>query len=298
MSEIREEHRVTHGGLPDWTKSGENFFFVETSGISCLTSRQACSIESAARTNRGSTVFLLTVRELEQCSYMDHLRTLPNFKYLKIDVGSVVNGTPLDFWYTSSFWTASPFQTEHFSDALRLLILWKYGGAYADLDVMVLKDMAGLTSSLCRELFPMVGNGVMRFQKEHPFLASCLVEFARAYTPQLFAHNGPRLLERTLDRLCPKKPVMHTPYFNVCSGVTVLPHEAFYPVPYTEWRTLFQASSASHVLRLVSKSYTLHLWNSQSKSTYMEPGSAYDALMKTFCPVVYALSTAHNPDAL
>ncbi|CAN7998490.1 unnamed protein product, partial [Ixodes hexagonus] len=288
-----ENDILTDSDVTELSKSGRNFFFLETAGSTCLNSRESCSIESAARQNPGFTVFLLTLWGTQRCkyatTYLDNLKHLRNFKVARVDVKSLVNGTALNGWYHSDVWIVSPFRTNHFSDALRLLVLWKYGGVYADMDVLVLKDVSHLQNSVSRELFPLIGNSMMTFQRGHPFLLACLQEFAINYKPRRWAYNGPRLLERVLKRWCPKKPVMQLPFVN-CSDVSILPGQAFYPVPYTEWRLPFQASEASHLATLLEDSYAIHLWNTYSKFTKIEPGSAYDVLRRSVCPATYALS--------
>lgn len=284
-----ENDILTDRDLHELTKSGRNFFFLETAGSTCLNSRQSCSIESAARRNPEFTIFLLTLWGTRRCRYLDHLKRLRNFRLARIDVKSLVNDTPLNGWYHSDAWIVSPFRTNHFSDALRLLVLWKYGGVYADLDTLVLKSVANLQNSVSRELFPLIGNSMMSFQKNHPFLLACLQEFAINYKPRRWAYNGPRLLERVLRTWCPKEPVMQQPYVE-CADVSILPGEAFYPVPYTEWKLPFQASEASHVAMLLSNSYAIHLWNALSKITRIEEGSAYDVLQRNVCTTTYALS--------
>ncbi|XP_042149546.1 lactosylceramide 4-alpha-galactosyltransferase [Ixodes scapularis] len=280
---------LTDRDLYELTKSGRNFFFLETAGSTCLNSRQSCSIESAARQNPEFTIFLLTLWGTRRCRYLDHLKSLRNFRLARIDVNSLVNDTPLNGWYHSDAWIVSPFRTNHFSDALRLLVLWKYGGVYADLDTLVLKSVANLQNSVSRERFPLIGNSMMSFQKGHPFLLACLQEFAINYKPRRWAYNGPRLLERVLKTWCPKEPVMQQPYVD-CADVSILPGEAFYPVSYTEWKLPFQASEASHVAMLLSNSYAIHLWNALSKITRIEEGSAYDVLQKNACSTTYELS--------
>jgi lactosylceramide 4-alpha-galactosyltransferase len=47
--------------------------------------------------------------------------------------------TPLEKWDFGAAMASSSWPTEHSSDILRLLTLWKYGGTYLDLDVIILK---------------------------------------------------------------------------------------------------------------------------------------------------------------
>ena len=49
--------------------------------------------------------------------------------------------TPLEAWLRSGKLEKSGFRLTHTSDVLRFLTLWKYGGLYLDLDVIVVKSL-------------------------------------------------------------------------------------------------------------------------------------------------------------
>ncbi|KAH6923851.1 hypothetical protein HPB50_008258 [Hyalomma asiaticum] len=272
----------------DLNESTKNIFFLETAGASCIDERAACSIESAALRHPYYTVWLLTILDMQDCRPLKNLQQLPNFRMMNIDLNAMVKDSVLVHWYLKDDWNHSPFRVNHLSDALRLLVLWKYGGVYADMDVLVLKSFGDLRNVVSRELFPDVGNSVMVFDRGHPFLMRCLEEFSRTYKSRRWAHNGPRLLERVLSWFCPKNLLRKLPLVQ-CTGLTVLPGTAFYPVNYMEWQKTFQRNDTAAVLRATADSYALHLWNSYSRSTAVERGSAYDVLRKKLCPITNRL---------
>uniref|UniRef100_A0A131YY22 Lactosylceramide 4-alpha-galactosyltransferase n=1 Tax=Rhipicephalus appendiculatus TaxID=34631 RepID=A0A131YY22_RHIAP len=275
-----------HVNLNDSTK---NIFFLETAGASCINERAACSIESAALRHPYYTVWLLTILDMRDCRPLKNLQQLPNFQLLNINLNSMVKDSVLVHWYLKDDWNHSPFRVNHLSDALRLLVLWKYGGVYADMDVLTLKGFSELRNVVSRELFPDVGNSVLVFDRGHPFLLRCLEEFTTTYKSRKWAHNGPRLLERVLSWFCPRNLLGKVPLVE-CSGLTVLPGTAFYPINYMEWQKTFQRNHTASVLRAASDSYALHLWNSYSKTASVEHGSAYDVLRKNLCPITYRLT--------
>jgi mannosyltransferase OCH1-like enzyme len=66
------------------------------------------------------------------------------------------------------------------SDLARILMLHAHGGWYLDLDVIVLRSLAGLTNGVgClqwgnhRGRCSQVPNGIMIFDKGHDYLESC-----------------------------------------------------------------------------------------------------------------------------
>ena len=147
--------------LQDEVSSIENgLFMMETSGRGTLNSRQACAVESAAMRS-GLTVHmvmfssLLDLRDNTTCQiYMSN----NNIRFYTIDVESFSADTPLgrkpSFWYqnqinlvlefffSSARLASSLYSAVHTADALRLLILYKYGGFYLDLDYVVFNDLS------------------------------------------------------------------------------------------------------------------------------------------------------------
>ncbi|XP_064488539.1 lactosylceramide 4-alpha-galactosyltransferase-like [Ornithodoros turicata] len=283
------EQRTTKPRRKHFNETTDNIFFLETAGSTCINARQSCAIESAALRNPATNIVFLTAKRMTwRCKLLDVLTQIPNFQQHSAPFEDLFRGTVLESWHENGPWRRSPFRVNHLSDALRLVVLWKFGGAYADLDVVVLEDMSTLKNSVARELFPAVGNTVMVFDKGHPFLLDCMKEFSVSYKPTLWAYNGPRLLERVLLKYCSETALRSEPYVN-CSGVTVLPDKAFYPVRQTEWEALFRPEDLSRVLNATYGSYTVHFWNSSSKTKRLSIGlsSAYDVLSRFSCPATY-----------
>ena len=61
------------------------------------------------------------------------------FRFFTVDVEAIFEGTPLQPTLTHIAKSSDP--TTILSDALRVLLVWKYGGFYSDLDVVVLKSL-------------------------------------------------------------------------------------------------------------------------------------------------------------
>lgn len=123
-----------------------SIFFHETSCSkeATLTARQACAVESAARMNPNRAVYLfyLSPSELSPKSetFYHLLIRYKNIKIRRILVKDYFANTPLEQWYKSgTLETTSKWPTSHMSDVLRYLTLWKFGGIYLDLDVVMIK---------------------------------------------------------------------------------------------------------------------------------------------------------------
>jgi lactosylceramide 4-alpha-galactosyltransferase len=133
----------------------KNIIFIETRcllddsqrykglGLS-LHKRQACAIESAARMNPDYKVYLLYScpiqgRLQDSSEYVQTIFSYPNVKTWKLNIEKHFSKTPLEKWDFQAAMKSSEWPKEHSSDVLRFLTLWKYGGTYLDLDVVILK---------------------------------------------------------------------------------------------------------------------------------------------------------------
>jgi hypothetical protein len=109
-----------------------------------LHKRQACVIESAAKMNPNHKVYLLYSCPIngKLADSSEHVRPIfayPNVKLWRLNVTRQLSGTPLETWNFHAAMESSSWPREHSSDVLRLVALWKYGGTYLDLDVIVLR---------------------------------------------------------------------------------------------------------------------------------------------------------------
>ncbi|XP_069686014.1 toxin Afp18-like [Periplaneta americana] len=131
--------------------------------------RQVCSLESAARMNPDCKVYLMyscpIIGGLEKSKeFVKALLMYPNVKLWRLNVTDQLLRSPLQDWNFQAAIRSSYWPNEHASDVLRLLTLWKYGGTYMDLDVIVLKSFADLGSNYIGfENSQAFANGVMNF---------------------------------------------------------------------------------------------------------------------------------------
>lgn len=140
-----------------------NAFFLETSCATPastinLNARQLCAVESAAKNSPNWNVYVLfaaNVGFLNDTSSLEYkmldavLSSYANIKFLRLNITHYADGTPLSDWMREGKMFDSDYINSHLSDVLRYLTLYKYGGTYLDLDVVVLKnlDEAGVNYS-------------------------------------------------------------------------------------------------------------------------------------------------------
>ena len=126
-------------------KSGKNIFLLETScpedGYAKLSCRQACSVESTALMNPSLSVNLLYLSPSPPSDpanlVIQQLLEYSKVHVNRIKVADYMRDTPIERWYFSGIINTSNWPNTHMSDVLRYLTLWKFGGIYLDLDVIV-----------------------------------------------------------------------------------------------------------------------------------------------------------------
>lgn len=95
------------------------------------------------------------------------LQSYTNIYFRNINLESYSENTPLEDWFLSDELFLSQYLNSHVSDFLRYISLYKYGGTYLDLDVIVLKSFENITSNFAgAESENYVAAGVINFQHD------------------------------------------------------------------------------------------------------------------------------------
>lgn len=137
---------------------------METSGESCLTARQACSVESAARSNPNAIISVhmensglqkqnqikaQLAGQTRNCALTNKLfNEWNNVKLVREDLIQHLRNTTLWRLHEKSLLSRSIHPLTHRSDAVRVAMLWKYGGLYLDLDCLVFRPLYCLQNTV------------------------------------------------------------------------------------------------------------------------------------------------------
>ncbi|KAL3232007.1 hypothetical protein MRX96_023093 [Rhipicephalus microplus] len=197
------------------------------------------------------------------------IKSIPNVVASVIKPQEVFQDTPLEAWYESGILDTSAFPVEHLADALRLAVVYKLGGVYLDIDVIVMRPLDSLTPCVCQSP---VENGDM---------------YAACTGRKSGASIGPKLLRLvTLERCGAQqvKELLGRRCGGDDTGFTVLPHWMFLPVPFDRWEAFFVANASREAWLMSSASYVMHVYNKMSSKTPAVPGCAYRQAAEAHCP--------------
>ncbi|XP_012254710.2 lactosylceramide 4-alpha-galactosyltransferase-like [Athalia rosae] len=278
---------------------GRNIFFHETSCFgeegAVLNARQACAVESAAKMNPKMTIYLLFVSPVKFSNaskeIVRQLTSYDNIRIRHILMEKYTKGTPLEEWYASDILKKSLWPRSHMSDILRYLTLWKYGGIYLDLDVVVMTSLEGFTNFAGAEDWEDVAAGVLGFGTTglgRRMADACLRDLKTNFRGDVWGNNGPGVITRTLQKICATKYARDMNTVR-CHGFTVHPPSAFYPIPYKKWKRYFEKKNKNATMKLLEKSRAIHVWNKLSRNENVTVGSQvpYGLIAQKYCPKVY-----------
>lgn len=284
-----------------------SIFFHETSCMDdiTLTYRQACAVESAARLHPHRAVYLLMLgaprRAGRQASgdgraarhhrpaALRALLAYANVRVAHLDVGRYARGTPLQAWFADGALASSQWLKEHAADALRFLTLWRFGGTYLDLDIVVIRSLDGLRNFAGAESAEDVAAGALGLARDEigrRVAIACLRELRSIYSGDTWGIS-PAVITNVLKRLCQVDQVSQMTEER-CQTFRVLPPAAFYPVPWRKWLTYFEEADTSAVINATKESYTIHVWNKFSSRVNVSLTSQqfYAQIARQFCPNV------------
>ncbi|XP_076266969.1 lactosylceramide 4-alpha-galactosyltransferase-like [Rhynchophorus ferrugineus] len=302
----------TYDSLPNIqdtkVEEGSSIFFMETScnsfdnGHLTINARQACAVESAALVNPERMVYLLylspgTFQDLpntESGRIIQALSSYTNIKLLHINMDRFVEGSPVNDLWKSRKVHNGKYPLSHSSDILRYLILWKYGGIYADLDVIVIKNLDEIPENFAgAQEDEYLASGVMGFSKYgvgHKHVESCLKDLAENYNGDVWGSNGPLIVTKLAKRLC-KDSHIKSFIGKSCENFHLLPKHIFYPIYYPEWRIFFNPDKLNFVKDKSQSSYMLHFWNKLSIEQPVDISNddvPYLHFAKRYCPKTVA----------
>lgn len=218
-------------------------FMAWESSVGSFGARELLSIESLFKVHPEACLVILS-RTLDTIRSYRVLKPIldEGFKVQPVtpDLQFLFKGTPAEAWLNElKKGKKDPGQISLFqnlSNLIRLAVLYKYGGVYLDIDVVVLKPLSLLRNFIgaqCMDAgnkhWTRLNNAVLIFDMNHPLLLRFIDEFVLTFDGNRWGHNGPYLVSRVVERLGER------PGFNF----TILPPMAIYPEDWKKIGGLF-----------------------------------------------------------
>lgn len=187
---------------------------------------------------------------------------------------------------------------ELLSDMLRVLVLWRWGGAYSDTDVLSIRPLTLPINALGFENPGLIGSAFYSFHSQHPMLLDLMEDMQENFKPKLWGSIGPLAISRVVKKICKKnlKELSEKAPTNCPGQFTLYPRRTFYPIPYDSYRTFFKPGGGKDFDEIFKETFTLHLWNKMSKGTEMKVNSSsiYEVAARKVCPFTFQIVTAES----
>ncbi|KAG5671304.1 hypothetical protein PVAND_001509 [Polypedilum vanderplanki] len=289
-------------------KNDKNLFYIDTyrmlSNYSMKKSlkigkRQACAIESGARLNPNLNVFVMYMaNQSHQQQYLtvtpilEAVMTYSNVKFVTVEHASFIKDTPLEEFFINQL-PQSQYPIEHASDAYRLLVLWLYGGIYLDTDVISLKSSENSPENFACDdgEGDLVSNAIMKMKRNEKITKMFMTYITENWNPTEWGANGPIAITSVISRVCNTNSTSEMIKMGNCDGFYILPQEVCYPIPWPQWRSLFNFNKhlADKVMKMINSSMTIHLWNNLSKRHKIDVNrdTAFNRIAQIYCPRVF-----------
>ncbi|XP_030243581.1 lactosylceramide 4-alpha-galactosyltransferase-like [Drosophila navojoa] len=262
-----------------------------------MRAHQACAIESAALHNQNFQVFVLFACRtyLEKPAHIiDALLSYKNIKFRELNIGTYILDTPITDWLKLNDFYRSSFLMHHLSDLLRLLTLYRYGGIYLDMDVMLLRTFEDLhLNYACSMGNQSISNSILGLEPKgfgHQLAEWLLQDFRKNLVRDSFDSTEHKFLLRVLQEVCSTRNVtlmVRDP--KRCKGFRVFNVSEFYEVPLKQSELLLDQNLASEMLERIKNSRIIHIWNRFSAKWPLKTDSksAYMQLAAKHCPKVF-----------
>ncbi|XP_064541177.1 lactosylceramide 4-alpha-galactosyltransferase-like isoform X2 [Drosophila montana] len=268
---------------------GRTIFFHETTcyhpvtlfNVMNLTARQACAIESAASNNPNFQVFLLfacpTYRPLSggQKLLIDAIESYKNVQFRQLNISNYARDTPIEDWIKKGDLLNSGFPMQHTADLLRLISLYRFGGIYLDMDVVVLRSLENVPLNYVGAHDNItLGNAVISLEptgKGHEIAELFLRDYETNYNGKAYVKNEPALVTRVVKNLCG-------------NDLVKLMQEG-----WPQWKHYTEPKYLEETMAITKDFYLIHLWNKASYKGLIKVGSstALGIYAENHCPRVY-----------
>lgn len=198
------------------------------------------------------------------CSITSHVKQMGNVRIVGEDLLEHLKDTPL--WrLVKEKLPKSSHPLTHRSDAVRVALLMKRGGLYLDLDCLVFRPLRCLnnTVGLIDFLPNWVENGVMAFDRHHPFLAFLTKYMVFAFKPEEYISLGPATVTDAIKYFCDRDDLPASEWLSCRNGSSLVlqPPSAFYAINNRRQNAFYHAEADPIDWHELRHSYLAHIYD-------------------------------------
>ncbi|XP_031631984.1 lactosylceramide 4-alpha-galactosyltransferase-like isoform X2 [Contarinia nasturtii] len=227
------------------------------------------------------------------------LKSYPNIHFRNLDLYNYSMGTLGEYWIKKDLIFSTSYHLAHLSDYLRFLTLFKFGGVYMDMDIIVRKTLDGFPPNFGGEEDPNSINcailGLESKDAGHKISELVVRENTEHYKPYEWAYSGPGALSRVLSEIChcPKNRISQArPEF--CWGFKIFPQSEFYAIHWSRPNDTVSTDkwTVDYTLEKIKHSTAVHMWNSRIHGSPIlkSQRTVYKILAEKNCPRIYDAS--------
>jgi len=181
----------------------------------------------------------------------------------------------------------SRYHMEHFSDFLRLLLVWKFGGMFMDLDVIHFKSLKPFFDQNVNFVTPVAPYAMninfFGFSRGHPVMLKFMEALRKRYNASEYV-SAPRTIDTVLSKMA-NKSIKRIIKKGKIGDLTIPRYTLISPVHSSDSRLLFNGRpTMKDFIALTKKSYAVHFWNHQTHTLNIRPKSIFFKMAEKFCP--------------
>ncbi|KFB45234.1 AGAP008261-PA-like protein [Anopheles sinensis] len=280
-----------------------NVYFIESSSpfrsVVRIEARQACAIEAAARANPRKNIIVLLAAWIDfteadrlHIPDLSRLTGFRNVHFRWLDLEHFALGTPVDSVIKSDQLYSRPDGEAFLSEILRMVLLYKYGGIYLDLDVVTRASLdlyhpnffgaLSMTSADTSVMGLQRGDYGQRFALDY-------LEDVKYFHEVGENRNGTTLLTNKLLQVCEKVTVLEIVEHGCFSRLDVHRQHAFHPFDASNINVMFDSEALDVAKKMMADSMTVHMLHNYSRKLKSDSNgeTGYEMLASTYCPNVY-----------
>ncbi|KAG0576633.1 hypothetical protein KC19_5G095200 [Ceratodon purpureus] len=269
-----------------------NVFLAWTTPAWGFTARHQRVLESLFRFHRNACVVVFS-ETFEFDFFKSFTKEGYNVSVVRPNLQELLADTPCDvFAAVLPLWKEKPLFHLHYTELLRLAALYKFGGLYMDMDMIVLRPLDSLHNTVGSEITASgelrLNGAILVFDKSSPFLKKCMEEFRNTYDETLVQWNGADLLTRVANSTVDEKGSTWRQFPGL---LKIQGPFSFFPLDSSRILKFFVApeddiqkrQQGELLTRLSEEAYTVHLWNSITSNKVPEISSLVGTILSRSC---------------